>query len=546
MPDASPSETNSETKLLSVLTHPAILALGPAVLGCFTLVKPLIAPSHLPLYHFTGSAARLFLAAILSVAIVWAVLTVLLLLARRPGIFQIAVWSGLILMLPWLLITEGHIAGEWALSSWCSAPLFLVPFVAWVAVVCFWHPSFFPVFSRARHIAAVVLGFAALSGLVFMGQLFWCFWQARALNLPRPSRPQQPGAAAAASMAKPRVIWIVLDELSYQQVYERRFPGLDLPAFDSVARQATVFTHVVPAGIYTHVVLPALLTGEAADDIKVSADGSHLSLHLRNTHRWQSFDPHQTIFQDADDQGYRTAVAGWYNPYCRILPGILDRCFWMSGNASFSNLEVKPDAALLSYVVAAWNGLIASELELLHKPPVPQPVDWNHVADYRDLLAAGDRFLDDPSLGFLLIHMPAPHPDGIYDRRTGTFGRAGTSYIDNLALADRYLDHVQRLLEQHGEWDSATIVIMGDHSWRTKLIWDGSPGWTAEDQAASDGGQFDDRPGYIVKLPHQTQPARIDTPFAAVRTRAMLQQIFDGKIRSPAELAAFAELKSSQ
>jgi hypothetical protein len=209
-------------------------------------------------------------------------------------------------------------------------------------------------------------------------------------------------------------------------------------------------------------------------------------------------------------------------------------------------LEVKPDAALLSYLVAAWNGLIASELELLHKPPVPQPVDWNHVADYRDLLAAGDRFLDDPSLGFLLIHMPAPHPDGIYDRRTGTFGRAGTSYLDNLALADRYLDHVHQLLEQRGEWDSSTIVIMGDHSWRTKLLWDDSPGWTAEDQAASDGGQFDDRPGYIVKLPHQRQPARIDTPFAAVRTRAMLQQILDGRIQSPAELAAFAELKSGQ
>jgi len=141
--------------------------------------------------------------------------------------------------------------------------------------------------------------------------------------------------------------------------------------------------------------------------------------------------------------------------------------------------------------------------------------------------------------------MPIPHPDGIYDRRTGTFGKAGASYLDNLALADRYLDHVHLLLEQRGEWDSATIVIMGDHSWRTKLIWDGSPGWTAEDQAASNGGQFDDRPAYIVKLPHQNQAARIDTPFAAVRTRAMLQQILDHKIESPAELAAFAQSSSA-
>jgi hypothetical protein len=67
--------------------------------------------------------------------------------------------------------------------------------------------------------------------------------------------------------------------------------------------------------------------------------------------------------------------------------------------------------------------------------------------------------------------------------------------------------------------------------------------WTAEDQLASDGGKFDDRPAYIVKLPHQSQGARIDTPFPAVRTRALFQQLFDGKIQTPAELAAFAESK---
>jgi hypothetical protein len=283
------------------------------------------------------------------------------------------------------------------------------------------------------------------------------------------------------------------------------------------------------------------------DNVRASADGSRLLLHNPDTNRWQPFNPHQTIFQDADDRGYRTAVAGWYNPYCRILPGVLDQCVWMSANSTFEGMEnVKPDASLSSDVVATWQGTIASELALLHEHSGPPPIDWNHIADYRDLLAAGDRFLADPSLGFLLLHMPIPHPDGIYDRRTGAFGTPGTSYIDNLALADRYLDHVHQLLEQRGDWDSATIVIMGDHSWRTKLLWDGSPGWTAEDEAASDGGQFDDRPAYIVKLPHQSQAARIDAPFAAVRTRALLQQILDGKIDSPAQLTAFAELKSSR
>ena len=225
-----PDTPTSETKLLRLLTHPALLALGPAVLCCFTLVHALIAPGHIPIYHFAGAARPIFLTAIFKVGVLWAALTVLLLLARKPGILQVIVWSGLIFMLPWLLMREGRSTGEWNLAPWCGTPLFFVSLAAWIAVVCFWRQSLFPVFSRIRHAAGIVLGFAALSAMVFMGQLFWCFWQARALNLPRPLRPQQPGVVGAASMTKPRVIWILLDELSYQQVYERRFPGLDLPA----------------------------------------------------------------------------------------------------------------------------------------------------------------------------------------------------------------------------------------------------------------------------------------------------------------------------
>jgi len=133
-----------------------------------------------------------------------------------------------------------------------------------------------------------------------------------------------------------------------------------------------------------------------------------------------------------------------------------------------------------------------------------------------------------------------PHPGGIYDRRTGTFTTHRSSYIDNLALADIYLGHVRQVLKQRGEWDSSAIVVMGDHSWRTKLLWEGSALWTAEDEAASQGGQFDDRPGYIVKLPYQTEAAKIEIPFSAVRTRALLQGILDGSIRSAPELADFA------
>ena len=78
--------------------------------------------------------------------------------------------------------------------------------------------------------------------------------------------------------------------------------------------------------------------------------------------------------------------------------------------------------------------------------------------------------------------------------------------------------HVQVLLEQRGEWDSSTVVVMGDQSWRTKRNWVGTPQWTSEDQLASRGGQFDDRPAYIDKLRGQQVGATIDTRYEAIRT----------------------------
>jgi hypothetical protein len=153
--------------------------------------------------------------------------------------------------------------------------------------------------------------------------------------------------------------------------------------------------------------------------------------------------------------------------------------------------------------------------------------------------------LADKTTTFLLIHMPIPHPGGIYNRVTGALDPRNSTYLDNLALSDRYLAHVRSVLEAQGEWDRSTIVVMGDHSWRTKLLWSGAPGWTPEEEDASHGGQFDDRPGYIVKLPYQHAGTRIDVPFAAVRTRALMDQLMCAKISSPGELSAWVQSVSA-
>jgi arylsulfatase A-like enzyme len=136
---------------------------------------------------------------------------------------------------------------------------------------------------------------------------------------------------------------------------------------------------------------------------------------------------------------------------------------------------------------------------------------------------------------FTFLHLPIPHPNGIYDRKAHRLIAGPSSYLDNLVLADRYLSHLRAELEKSGQWDSSTILVMGDHGWRTSLVWEKTSGLTAEEQKASLKA-FDPRPAYIIKLAGQRTGRRVDTPFDARETRALVDEVMAGRVRTADDL----------
>ena len=76
-------------------------------------------------------------------------------------------------------------------------------------------------------------------------------------------------------------------------------------------------------------------------------------------------------------------------------------------------------------------------------------------------------------------------------------------------------------------------------------MWEILPEWTHEEQIASQGGEFDDRPVYLVKLPGQTTGARIDTPFYALNTRGLLDALLAQKIQSEDDLKEWVKKTDS-
>ena len=524
------------------LLRTAGVALGATSVYWLWLLSPLVAARHIAVYHWSGPAYELFVPPTLDFCVFWLLLTALLLLAKEPGRLRSVVWCGMIAITPWIALKNAAFLTNSHINHAFSVTLFSVALLAFVASQLLWRPAWEARFEVVVKFASRLLLLPAMSGALVLCGVAWYGWQARSLNA------EFTHLHAPARGTKPRVIWIVFDELSYQQAYERRFGGLSLPAFDALAAQSTVFTHTVPAGIMTELILPSLMTGTPVSKVRSSADGKQLYLRGSKNDAWQRFDQHDSVFQDALNLNYGTAVAGWFNPYCRILPDVLDRCFWTFGASA--NALTFPRATFESNLTTPLMQFLGTGpgyriVSFFRRAPRIEELDGaQHISDYVYLEAAADQILDDRSAGFSLIHLPVPHPFGIYDRKADKFVTMNASYLDNLALADKLMGHIRGRLEKSGQWDDSTIVVMGDHSWRTELLWGGSSQWTKEEGIASHGGEFDDRPAYIVKLPNQQAGARIDVAFDALNTRKLFDALLAQRIRNADDLSAWVKQES--
>ena len=521
------------------------VAFALANLYLLSLSGPLVSPQHQLIFHLPGSATALFLPVILDLLALTGLLFLLLSAVEPHPRIRLLLWAALLLPLPVALLeTIASFNGHPANLRLLTSLLFLT--AAAPAFTSARLSALVPTFRRAEPALTTLLSFVSLSGLVLLGQLLWNGWQTRHLNPAfHPSFVSQALAHAAPNQpGKPKppfVLWVILDELSYAQIFPNRQPGILLPNLDQLAAQSSVLMQVTAAAEFTRIAVPSMLTGLPLTATNPTADGQHLLLHPRGARHWTTLDPADTVFADAARDGLPTAVAGWYEPYCRLLPAVLDRCFWTYRDQLPGNLSA--DASLGANMLAPLRDLAEGGSALLDAGTKTGPTDLEgqgdvqrHAADYRELYAAADRMLRDQNTGLLLLHMPIPHPWGFYDRRTGAFPAHRTSYLDNLVLADLYLGHLRAEMEADGTWDNATVIVMGDHGWRAASVWRPSGFWTREEEQASRKGALRDRPAMLVKLAHEQSPSRIDTPFAAFRTRALLDAILSGGIKTPETL----------
>jgi hypothetical protein len=380
-----------------------------------------------------------------------------------------------------------------------------------------------------RHIIRVgdAIGiFFAAFGLISIAQLIWVI----------PSKPGAQEIKAAWSgvpsqpRAHPKIVWIVFDELSYNQLFEHRAHDLSLPSFDGLRKESSLYTDVQPAGYKTLMVLPSLLTGRQIDGVKYRYSNKQF-VHYAHSHRWDQLTGAQTIFNDARNSGWRTAVVGWYNPYCTVYGDALDSCYWTYEDPL--GIDTAQGANFWGNVRRPLKEIAAQ----MYSPGLEaeQVCDFGvaqRVKSYLELVKHTHNVLEGDQADFIFLHLPIPHPPAIWDRLNDRFeSKCGNSYVDSLALADHTLGDIVAILQRSPRWKDTTVVVQGDHSWRTKL-WDSIAGWTDEDDRASHG-EFDPRPAVLIHNPGQTLPETDGRPLSLLFVHDTLEDVLRDKAVRP-------------
>jgi hypothetical protein len=319
----------------------------------------------------------------------------------------------------------------------------------------------------------------------------------------------------------PRLVWIVFDELSYDQLFAHRAHDLPLPAFDALRAISTLYPNAQPIGDHTVSILPSLLAGQVVDDYRFRWNNT-LDLHFKNVPGWHQADGPHSLFGDAQLAGWRTAAVGWYNPYCTLYATAIDSCYWINHD------EIEgPMAQDKSLWHNTWIPLAQIERRATSSARAAH-FQCNYDVNQRlithlDLERHALQLLQSDQSDLFFLHLAIPHSPNIWSRIDNAYTTTcDSSYLDNLALADLELGKMIAMLQSSPRWKDTTLIVQGDHSWRTYL-WNSLGAWTDEDDAAS-RGQFDPHPAVLIHQPNQSTPQTNPSAWSILNVHQIAEQ----------------------
>ena len=439
----------------------------------------------------------------------------ILLLDRYDGRSRTPNWAAIIALIPAVVVRTIFTAMEVGNHGLTSTVLFAVVFFPVLALCLGWNRGYREVVSGFRWTMAGL----GVCMLWMAPRLMYMYAEPQ----PRDEATFHREVKQGNPRKQPRVVWILLDELSYDQTFEHRQPGLSLPNLDALHAASTSFSNVQPAGYFTDEIVPAILRGNAVVAEQSGSDGM-LSVRSRREDGWERYDPQATVFGDAHRLGWTTGIAGWFNPYCRVFAAVVDNCFWNASSDTFRGHMSRRNTVFENALAP-----------LLSKTSAPgeDSETAEHRAAYPVLMARSLALLQDSSIRFVFLHLPVPHPPGMYDRARRQM-RNGGSYLDNLALADEALGVLRAAIDASPEAQNTMLVVSSDHSMRVPK-WRGGLYWLEEDERVFHA-RFDPRPVLMIHFAGEAEQRDVPGAFGELRTHDLLEEMLQGRLKSVADL----------
>ena len=470
----------------------------------------LLLPNYIDLTSPAGDARMRFplpltkiaLAHLADLAIVSALFALITALLRRSSAWPKVRWC-LMALLPVLLFLRNLNVFPFDIPN----ALVLALSIAWPAALLLIILKMPKLAVRLRGYGSSLLAGFAIFALVMTLQLVRAaFWHPGPQSFASAIPPQPP--------TRPRLVWIIFDELAYKPVFEARDPSLHLPNFDRLRSESTLYTDMTPIAYRTTRAVPGIMLGHDVTDVTYTSDNRYLIKTSDNSH-WHAWYAGDSLFGMAKRRGLTTSIVGWYIPYCPVFAGTATDCYWSNDDAQ----DRGPTMLSASLAENIWVPLrIMVEQAISPHRAWADEARWNsmgHIASVQDVSNHALDTLATSQADIIYLHLPAPHPYAFWNRTTGEFATGG-SYLDSLDYTDRFLGKILNLLESQPRWAATMLIVQGDHSWRTQM-WRPLPGWSAEDERISQGGKWGPRPVLLIHTAGQQSTETISDPTSVMR-----------------------------
>lgn len=511
--------------------------LGLAELLILPFIFPLLTPHNTTLLHNRLAFGRLLLGLLVDVSAIFVAGAVVVLvmqrLPKRPQAVLTGVLAGLVCW--WVGVCLCLTAGQLSAYAWAQGMVQLADRLQVLLLnLNFTFPAFFAALAILRPAAVHAIARGLRLGLAaFSTCALWVVPQLVYVALLRPVTGFDHSAAIAAAGPHRRIVWILMDELSQDLVFDHPLPGASYPALARLRTTSVAFNQIVSVGASTDRIIPSLLQGELLDAVQTDAEGN-LLVHSAETGKWSPYDVDQSLFKQARDGGWNPGVAGWYNPYCRIFRSVLTSCTWRPGIQSLLPLQMM--GASPSRPV--WqNALVLPAFYVSRFWSIKGPDEnlrQENLDDFKTVLERSKHLVANDKIHFVFLHLPVPHPPGLYDRHTHQLCTCG-NYIDNLELADETLAVLLQGIDASPSAGQTTVILSSDHSWRTGQ-WKKEIFWTEEEERVAQ--HFSDtRPVFLVRFAGQQQRVDMAAPVPELAEHDLIAGMLEGKITSADELA---------